>query len=90
MCNIPDFLKRSWTEEDKKRADEWREYTRKVHEEYDQMFPDSTLYLSDGDPITSEEFYQMIEECIRKGQPMEELHPDYTINWDDYEGIYVD
>lgn len=85
MCNIPDFLKRSWTEEDKKRADEWRKYTRKVHEEYDQMFPDSTLYLSDGDPITSEEFYQMMEECIRKGQPMEELHPDYTINWADYD-----
>lgn len=85
MCNIPDFLKGGWTEEEKKKAHEWSEYTRKVSDEYDQMFPDSTLYFSDADPLTDEEFYQMVEECIREGQPMEELHPDYTINWADYD-----
>ena len=90
MCNIPDFLKNR-TEEDKKRACELGEYTRKVGREYRQMFPVSTPYLGMGDPLTDKEFYQMMEECVRKGKPMEELHPDYTINWDDYdEGDFID
>ncbi len=91
MCDIPDFLKGGWTEEDKKRADEWWEYTQKVDEEYGQMFPDSTLYLGLDADISDEVFYQMMEECISKGKPMEELHPDYTINLDDYdEGDFID
>ncbi|MDE6994494.1 MAG: hypothetical protein K2P41_08730 [Lachnospiraceae bacterium] len=90
MCNIPDFLKNR-TEEDKKRADEWWEYTRKVSGEYKLMFPDSTPYLGVSDNTPIKDFYQMMEECIHKGQPMEELHPDYTINWDDYdEGDFID
>lgn len=84
MCNIPDFLKNR-TEEDKKRAHEWAEYTRKVDGEYDQMFPDSSPYLGDSDNTPMKDFYQMMEECIKQGKPMEELYPDYTINWDDYD-----
>lgn len=88
MGNIPDFLAdflKNRTEEDKKRADEWAEHTRKVSEEYNQMFPDSTPYLGLDDNMPMKDFYQMKEECIRKGKPMEELYPDYTINWDDYD-----
>ena len=55
------------------------------------MFPDSTPYLGVFDDTPDEEFYKMMEECISKGKPMEELHPDYTINLDDYdEGDFID
>ena len=88
MCNIPDFLAdflKNRTEADHQSPDEWREYTQKVDEKYNQMFPDSTLYLGVFDDTPMEDFYQMMEECIKQGKPMEELYPDYTINWDDYD-----
>ena len=91
MCDIPDFLKGGWTEEEKEKAHEWREYIQNIRRKYDQMFPDSTPYLGVFDDTPDEEFYNMMEECISKGQPMEELHPDHTINWDDYdEGDFID
>ena len=91
MCDIPDFLTGGWTEKEKQEAHEWAEYTRKVGREYRRMFPGSTPYLGVFDDTPGEEFYQMMEECVRKGKPMEDLHPDYTINWDDYDkGDFID
>lgn len=90
MCSIPDFLKNR-TEEDKKRADEWWEYTRKINSEYNQKFPDSTPYLGVFDNMPVRQFYRMLEECIEKGKPMEELYPKYTISEDEYaEGDFID
>ncbi|MCM1192706.1 MAG: hypothetical protein NC389_09795 [Acetatifactor muris] len=91
MGSIPDFLKDNRTEEEKKRAREWLEYSDKIDAEYDQKFPDSTPYLGLSDNMSDDEFYRMLEECIEKGKPMEELYPDYTLSPDEFaEGEFID